>query len=167
MIRASLLFVALTLVVTGCSKKEEGGGAAGKPAAGKAAAAPAGPTKLPVVGLVIEVPGQVTIDKAIIGTGDMLMGEGVGAMQVEIVETPQTLDEAKSDAEMFSPKNLNAETLPDGWALTFENKGSMGANYFVDVRREIDGKVYKCHTTGAVKAQADAVLAACKTLKKG
>lgn len=37
--------------------------------------------------------------------------------------------------------------------LTFENTGSLGTNYFVDVRH--------------LEAQADAVVAACKTLKKG
>lgn len=41
-------------------------------------AAPTSVTKLPVV--------------------DMLLGEGVGAMQVEAIRAPQTLDEAKSDA---------------------------------------------------------------------
>ena len=154
MTRASFLLIALTTVLTGCGSKERGAG-------------PISVTKLPIVGLVIEVPGEVIVDKAILGVGDMLIGEGVGAMAVEIVETPQTLDEAKSDAEIFTPRNLKSETLPDGWVLTFENTGSLGTNFFVDVRRDIDGKVYKCHANGHLKAQADAVVAACKTLKKG
>lgn len=99
------------------------------------------------------------------GDGVMIQGESVGAMQVEAMKTPKTLDEEKSDADMFSPKNLKAETLPDGWALTFDNKGSTGANYFVSVRRDIGGKSYKCSTTGSDPGQAKAVLAACKSLR--
>lgn len=165
MIRASLVFVALAaLAGTGCKKKEEGG-AGGAAASGKAAE-PAGPTKLPKLGLQIDAPGKLEVGDAILGEGHLLQGSGVGAMQIETAEKTQTLDEAKSDADMYSPKNLKAETLSDGWALTFENTGGAGANYFVDVRRTIDGKNYKCSTTGSQPGQAAAVLAACKSLRK-
>ena len=66
---------------------------------------------------------------------------------------------------MFTPKNLKTETLPDGWVVTFDNKGSMGANFFVNVRRDIGGKSYKCSTTGSNADQEKAVLAACKSLR--
>jgi hypothetical protein len=88
-------------------------------------------------------------------------------MQVEVAEKPVTLEEAKSDADMYSPKNVKADKLADGWSLTFDNTGGAGANYFVEVRREIGGKTYKCTTTQGDKDRAAAVLAACKTLKKG
>ena len=125
----------------------------------------AGPTKLPKLGLSIDVPGEVRVDDAIMGEGNMVQGEKVGAMQVETMKTPKSLDEEKSDADAFSPKNLKTETLPDGWVITFDNKGSMGANYFVTVRRDIAGKSYKCWATGGDADQAKAVLAACKTLR--
>ena len=158
MIRASILFIALaSLSATGCSKKEGGGGGGES----------AGPTKLPKIGLVINVPGEVEVGDAVMGTGHMLTGAEVGAMQVEVAEKPQTLEEAKSDADMYSPKNVKADKLADGWSLTFDNTGGAGANYFVEVRREIDGKTYKCTTTQGDKDRAAAVLAACKTLKKG
>jgi hypothetical protein len=99
------------------------------------------------------------------GEGNMLQGAGVGAMQVEIAQKPQTLDEAKSDADIYSPKNLKSEALPDGWTMTFENTGSMGKNYFVEVRRDLAGKTYMCSSTGGDAKQASAVLAACKTLR--
>lgn len=164
MTRASL-FLALTVTAvtaTGCKKKDDGGAAA----SGKATEAK-GPTKLPRLGLVIEAPGSIRVGDAILGEGHMLQGSGVGAMQIEIADKVQSLDEAKSDADMYSPKNLEAEELPDGWALTFENTGGMGTNYFVTIQRTIDGKSYKCSTTGADKGQAAAVAAACKTLAKG
>jgi hypothetical protein len=159
MTRMTVLFVAVALFA-GC-KKDEGGGSA----AGKTTEAKAGPTKLPKLGLSIDVPGSVEVGDAIMGEGHMLQGAGVGAMTVEIAEKPQTLEEAKSDADMYSPKNLKDEKLADGWTLTFDNTGSMGANYFVQVRRDINGKTYNCSTTGGNAKQAAAVLAACKTLR--
>lgn len=160
MIRVSILFVAVALIA-GCKKKEEGGSASSsaKPAESK------GPTKLPKLALQIDVPGSVEVGDAIMGEGHMLQGAGVGAMQIELSKKAETLDEAKSDADMYSPKNLKAETLPDGWTLTFDNTGSMGKNFFVEVRRDIGGKTYSCSTTGSDEKQAQAVLAACKTLR--
>jgi hypothetical protein len=161
MTRISVLFIAVALF-SACGKKDEGGGAAGKTAEGKKA----GPTKLPKLGLTIDAPGSLDVGDAIMGEGHMLTGEGVGAMTVEIAKTPQTLDEAKSDAELYSPKNQKEEKLADGWVLTFENTGSMGKNFFVQVRRDIGGKTYSCSTTGGNQKQAEAVLAACKTLRQ-
>lgn len=162
MTRIAILLVA-TALFTGCKKKEEGGAAAsGKPAEAKAAA---GPTKLAKLNLSIDVPGKVEIGDAIMGEGHMLQGAGVGALTVEVADKPQTLDEAKSDADMYSPKNVKDEKLADGWVLSFENTGSMGKNYFVQVRREIGGKAYNCSTTTGDANQAANVLAACKTLR--
>jgi hypothetical protein len=145
-------YVVFTLVVAACSK----GGGDGKPKA----------VKLDTLGLTLDVPGEVRVDKAIMGDGQMVQGSSVGAMQVEIPKEEQTLAQAKEDAQMYTPKNLKEETLPDGWALTYENKGSMGANFFVDVRRKIDGKSYKCWVTTGESSQATNVLAACKSLRK-
>ena len=163
MTRASILFIAVaTLTTTACKKKEDGAtGSAEKATEGKAAA-----VKLPKLGLQIDVPGEANVDDAIGGEGHMLMGAGFGAMTVDITKTPQTLEEAKADADMYTPKNLKTEKLSDGWAITFDNTGSMGANYFVQVRRDIGGKTYGCSTTGSQPSQAAAVLAACKTLRK-
>jgi len=160
MTRISVLFIAVALFA-GCKKKEDGGATAGK-----ATEAKAGPTKLPKLGLSIDVPGAVDVGDAIMGEGHMLTGAGVGALTVEITEKPQTLDEAKSDADLYTPKNLKEEKLADGWTLTFDNTGSMGKNFFVQVRRDINGKSYNCSTTGSDAKQAAAVLAACKTLKQ-
>jgi hypothetical protein len=157
------LVTAVSLIsFAGCKdKKSDGGGAsAGKAAEGKGAA-----LKLPKLNLQIDVAGESNVGDAIMGEGNMIQGESIGAMQVEIMKTPKPLEEEKSDAEMFTPKNLKAEALPDGWVVTFDNKGSMGANYFVNVRRDIGGKSYKCSTTGSNADQAKAVLAACKSLR--
>ena len=55
----------------------------------------------------------------------------------------------------------------DGWVLTYENKGSMGTNYWLKVRREIDGKAYMCDTSVSKEEQRKAALEICKSLKKG
>jgi len=161
MIRISMLVLALALA-GGCKKKDDGGGSAGGGGGAKAA----GAVKLDKLGLQLDVPGKVEVGDAIAAEGAMLQGSGIGAMQIEVKKEAEELAAAKSDADMYSPKNLKEETLPDGWVLTFDNTGSMGTNYFVDVRRTIDGKHYKCGTTGSDAKQAAAVVAACKTLRK-
>src|SRR5690606_1829923 len=115
MTRISMLLVT-ALAFAGCKKNEQEGASAGKTTE---AQAPAGPTTLPKLGLSIDVPGKVNVGDAIMGDGHMLQGASVGAMTVEVKDKAQTLDEAKADADMYSPKNLKDETLADGWALTF------------------------------------------------
>lgn len=154
MLRTYALALALVSVI-GCSKKDGDGGGD----------KPAGPTKLPKLNLQIDVPGSVEVTDGVAGDGHMLMGSGIGAMHVEIMKEPQTLEQAKEDASMYTPQNLKEEKLADGWVLTFENTGSMGKNLFVEVRRDIDGKSYKCGTTGS-DDRTQKVLAACKTLRK-
>jgi hypothetical protein len=162
----SLVFVALAALAIGCSKKDSGD-KADNAAGGKGGGGAPAAVKLPKLGLALDAPGAVKTEDAMMGEGHMLTGSGVGAMTVESAKATQTLDEAKEDAKMYSPANVKAEALPDGWAMTFENKGGAGTNYWVDVRRTIDGKNYKCGTTGSDAGQAAAVLAACKSLRKG
>ncbi len=153
MSRFTILFALVAAV--GCSKKE-GGSAGDKPAA----------VKLPKIGLQLDIPGEVIVgDPMMADVGNSINGEAVGAMQVEQMKAAKSLDDEKADAADFKPKNLKADTLPDGWALSFENTGSMGTNYWVTVRRDIGGKSYKCWTTGSQAEQAKNVLAACKTLR--
>src|SRR5438270_149706 len=141
--KKQLVFVLVaTLAACGGKKDDKSSGSSGGGADKPAAAAG---TKLAKVGgLTIDFPGDVS--DAIGGDGAMVMGED-GVLTVEEAKKPQTIDEAKSDADMYGPKNLKTEKLADGWALTFENSGSMGANYFVTVRRDIGGKTYTCSTT--------------------
>jgi hypothetical protein len=155
------LIASAALFGTACKKKDDAGSASGKATEGKPAA-----TKLAKLGLQIDVPGETVVGDGIGGDqATMLSGPGIGALQVDIPKTPQTLDEAKSDASMYTPKHLKSETLPDGWVLTFENTGSMGTNYWVQVRRDVGGKTYNCGTTGSEAGPAKAVVDACKSLR--
>jgi len=40
-------------------------------------------------------------------------------MSVEVAKAAQTLEEAKEEASMYSPKNVKTEPLADGWLMTF------------------------------------------------
>jgi len=150
--RLSIVLFAALSMFAGCKGKDS---EAAKPTA----------LELKKLGLHIEVGGETNVGDAIMGDGVMIQGESIGALQIEAMKAPKTLDDEKSDADMFSPKNLKAESLADGWVVTFDNTGSMGANYFVTVRRDIAGKSYKCSTTGSDPGQAKAVIAACKSLR--
>ena len=163
MTRFSLVVAAsAALLVTACSKK--GGGSAA--VAGKTAEAPKVQTvKLPKVGLQIDLSAD---DIASVGDGmsdhsNMIIGNT--PLEIAALDKPETLDDAKDEAKDFNPKNLKDDKLADGWVLTYDNTGSMGANYFVDVVRTIGGKSYKCSTTVSKPEQQQAAVAACKTLR--
>jgi hypothetical protein len=141
---------------------------AAKPAEAAKPAAPAGPNMvdLPKLGLKAEVPAGTEVKDAIIGEGQMLQGPDlVASIEVASDTRPKDLAAAKSDAEMYTPKNPKEETLPDGFAYSFENTGGMGTNYWVMVRRTIGGKSYWCETTATSAAQQENALKACKSLK--
>ena len=112
------------------------------------------------------VPTGTEAKDAIVGDGMMLQGPGIVAnVEVASDTRPKTLADAKKDAEMYTPKNLKEETLPDGWALSFENEGGLGKNYWVEVRRDIGGKAIWCETTASQPEQQENALKACKSLK--
>jgi len=123
--------------------------------------------KIDKLGLSADVPAGAEASDAVIGEGVMIQGPGLVITIEEASDsTPKTLADAKEEADMYTPENLKEETLDDGWAMTFDNKGGMGTNYWVQVRREIDGKTFWCTTTAAQVEQQTNALAACKSLKK-
>jgi hypothetical protein len=120
-----------------------------------------GPTKVDQLGLSVDFVGGV--DKMMDG---FVVKGPKGLVFLEEVKKPKSSAEAKSDAEMFSPKNYKQDKLADGYAITYDNVGGSGANYFVEVQRKIGGKAYHCSTIGKSSDEQQAVLAACKTLRK-
>jgi hypothetical protein len=118
------------------------------------------------LGLKADLPPGASVGEGI-GGGVMVTGVAGAAMTVAVASdmNPATLEDAQKEIEMYTPANVKTETLADGWALTFENSGSAGANYWVMVRREIGGQAYRCETTASTTEQQQAVLAACKSLK--
>jgi hypothetical protein len=151
--------------------KDEPAADGAEPAAdgGKAAepAGAAGPVDLTKLGLKADAPAGTSIGDAIIGEGVMAQGPGL-VVNVEVASDtrPKTEEDAKKEAEMYTPKNFKSEKLEDGFAVTFDNEGGMGANFFVNVRRDIGGKTYWCETTASSAEQQANALAFCKSLKQ-
>jgi hypothetical protein len=122
---------------------------------------------LPKLGLKADAPEGSTVNDAIMGTGHMVMGPGLVANVAEASDSqPKTIEDAKKEAEMFTPKNLKEEKLADGWVVTFDNEGGMGKNFFAQVRRDIGGKAIWCETTASQVEQQTNAVNFCKSLKK-
>jgi hypothetical protein len=127
--------------------------------------AAAGPLTLDKVGLKAEAPAGATVGDAIGGSGVMVQAPGLIVTVEEASDSrPKTIDEAKKNAEMYSPENMKDEELDDGFVLTFDNEGGMGKNYFVSVRREIGEKHFWCETTASQPEQQANAVAFCKSL---
>lgn len=119
------------------------------------------------IGLTAELPAMSTVSDPIGGgEGVMIVGAAPVNIMVAKADDPKTVDDAKKAAEMFKPENFKDEKLDDGWLVTYENKGSMGTNYWLEARREIDGKAYRCHTSVMKDAQRKSAIDICKSLKK-
>ena len=130
-------------------------------------AAAAGPVDLTKLGLKADAPGGTSIGDAIVGEGVMAQGPNLMAtVEIASDSRPKTEEDAKKEAEMYTPKNFKSEKLADGFAVTFDNEGDLGANFFVNVRRDIGGKTYWCETTASSAEQQAAALAFCKSLKQ-
>jgi hypothetical protein len=146
----------------------EGGGAAdGGGAAADGGGAAAGGTAelaLPLIGLKADAPAGTTVMD--MGGSDMVQGPNLVATVEKGDDKPKTGDDAIKDADMYTPKDPKVETLADGYALTFINVGEFGTNYFVNVRREIEGAAYWCTTTASSQEQSDNAVAFCKSLRK-
>ena len=123
--------------------------------------------KIAKLGLKGVAPGET--EDPIIGDGEpvMIMAAFFAVNVAQAKDTdPKKMKDGKDAAQLFNPKDMKAEELSDGWALTFKNTGSAGDNYFVSVRREIGGKGYLCDTMQSTPEQQKKALAFCKSLSK-
>jgi hypothetical protein len=153
-----IVVISMLALEVGCSKGKDGG-------SGSSASSSLG---LPKLGLTADAPAGSEVGDSIGGDGLMITGPGV-VVTIEAASDsrPKTAEADKEEASMYSPTNDKIEVLADGWIHTFQNKGDMGENFFVHVRREIDGKAIWCETTCSSPEQQANALAICKSLKKG
>ncbi len=151
--KISIVFFALLFLVA-CGS---GSGGDGKPKT----------VNLAKLGLKITTSIEVKVGAGVLGDGVLVQGPGV-VVNIELVTSShaKTIAEAKENAEMFTPKNLKTEKLTNGFLISYNNKGSMGENYFVNVRKTIDGKDYWCSTTANNEEFAKNAVAVCKSLTK-
>jgi hypothetical protein len=169
--RITLLLAALTTVAACKDDKKDEGGAAGKTKEGASekTSAKAAPKTIDAFGLAFDGPADAEISDMTMGSAKtyMVMGTGVVFSVAEPSDiTPKTLEEAVEGAKIYDGVAFTKqEKTADGYHLEFNNKGSMGANYFVEIRREIGGKPYICSTTAPDQTFATNAVAACQSLR--
>jgi hypothetical protein len=134
----------------------------------KAHAAQSSVAKLDKLGLALDVMGEVNVGDGI-GKGSALIGsETTGTVNVSELpaRSKKTLASARKDAtELSKAKNLKDGTLPTGFWLSYENTGSLGKNYFVQVQHDIGKRTVTCEAMSDSAEKAQAALAACKSLR--
>ena len=173
-----------SLVLFGCSSDKADPPAAAKPAteAPASAAAPVGDraaaianapsplapgmTALEALGLQIALPPGSKFPPQPGPSYDIILP---GSLFVAVKEAdplaPKTLDDAKREAYVYSPTNLRAESLPDGWVVQFESDAAGGHLLWTQVRRRFGDKSYDC-SGNARKGDEGPIIAACKSLKR-
>jgi len=175
-VRAFVWGVAVTLALVGCKKEEapKEEAAAEEGAAEEGAEEPegaeedaAGPLDLADLGLKMDASAGASV-RTVAGSAMAQLGGGVAVTVKEAGRfDAETADKAKEEAESsYSAENVQSEALESGWAMTFENSGSAGKNYWVQARLDIDGKAYWCAATLSTEEQQASALAACKSLRK-
>ena len=169
-IHITLILAALTTVAA-CKddKKDEGGGAASGKSKEAPAAEKAAPKAIDAFGLAFDGPADARVDDMTMGDAKtyMVMGSGLVFSVAEPSSiSSTTLEEAVEASKMYDGATITKqETTADGYHLEFNNKGSMGANYFVEIRRTIGDKPYICSTTAPDAKMASAAVAACQSLR--
>jgi hypothetical protein len=149
-----LLSLALASAVVSCSKEGSGGG---KPKA----------TDLPDLGLVIDVSGADLNDMTMGDQKTTMIRASNTVLSVAQGKPDKTLESVLEDSKMYEgSKVTKQDKTADGWHAEWNNKGGMGnENYFLDIRRTINGKPFDCTTTVANADQRTAAAAACATLR--
>ena len=134
----------------------------------KPAAAPAGPVTLEKLGLKIDVPADAKISDSPVGEGVMIQAPDLVITVGEAgqFDAESLADDVSDATDSYSGENITKEEFEGGWAMTFTNKGGMGTNYWVRVRKTFGDKQYSCSTTASSEAQQANALAACKSLQQ-
>ena len=118
-------------------------------------------------GLKVQVPEGTKAGKAPVGDGVMLTGPGVSTTISPSNGMDGTdLEVAKKNAADYEPTDITGEELPDGYILTYKNRGNMGDNYWLVGRRKVDGRAYTCGVASPREAHQRSGIAICKSLSK-
>jgi hypothetical protein len=170
-----LLLVAAVAAIPACAKKDDGGTSSSKPtdkaapATDKAAPAADKPAasggKIDPLKLAYDGPSGDVSDMSMGGDPSYMVMAGDLAFTVTAPAKAKTLDEALDDASMYSPTVTKKDKTGDGYQLEYNNTGSMGANYFVEIERTIGGKPYVCSTTASDTGAAAAAAKICQSLR--
>jgi len=124
-----------------------------------------GAIKLPKAGLTFEGPSSCSVSA--MGDSELVSCNGWAFSVGPAGEySAKSLADAKSNAEMYNPTKITKEeSLEGGWNFQFQNKGDMGENFFVNVGRTINGKLFVCEAAQSNTEQQAQVEKACLSLK--
>lgn len=159
--------VGLLGAIVACSGSDDDTPAANSPSAEapEEEESASGDLAIPALSLTMTAPRGAEVSEML--GQQMIQGTGLVVSVKPATESdPATLETARSESEMFNPTNVADETLADGWVLTYQNQGGLGANYFVTARREIGGTAYMCTTMVGSAEQQRAAVDACKSLRR-
>jgi hypothetical protein len=158
-----VLGLAAALATTACKKSGKDAAGGGDDGAGTVA------VKIPQLALQADTTADAKVSDMSMGKARsyMVMGSETLFTVSEVGESaPATLEAAIEEAKVYDGVQFTKkDKTADGWDLEFQNKGSLGANYFVDVRRKIGGRAISCTTTASRPEQATKAVAACKSLR--
>ena len=131
---------------------------------------PGGPVTLSLQGLPglkVQAPSGTEARENALGIGVMLTGPDVSmTIGPAVTDDAESLEDAKKNAEAYSPTNVDGEALTDGYVLTYESETDIGTNYWLVGRREFPGAAYSCGVSSPKKAHQQSAIAICKSLTK-
>jgi hypothetical protein len=154
------LFLALGLATSACGKKD----AAAAGGSGKSKV-----VKIDGLKLQVDGPEDAVVDDMSMGSAPsfMVRGDGLVITVGEVNSgSPTTFEAALEESKIYEGSTYTKqEKTADGWHLEFNNKGSMGANYFVEIRRTLGGRPITCNTTAPTPEMAASAVKACGNLR--
>ena len=148
----TLTFIAIGLLAA-CSHKDAGSSSAPNT------------VKLDTYGVQLDVPGKAKVTTSDLDGTVTISGRAFGEIFVELEKTPTTLDDLKKGQAGTEVTNFKSETLPDGFAATYDYKMGSTQASTVAVHRVIAGKHFQCHANSSDKGWLSAAMAACKSLR--
>ena len=78
---------------------------------------------------------------------------------------PADMAATKQDFEStYGAKEFKEEPMVEGWAITFQNEGSAGTNYFMEARRKVGEKEYSCSVLSPRAEHQACGLEVCRSL---
>jgi len=118
-------------------------------------------------GLEARVPAGTQASKNAMGIGVMLQGPDVSVtIGPDLDGDAANLDQAKKNAQAYSPTDLEGETLSDGYVLTYTSEADGRVNYWLVGRRRFVDTAYTCGVSSPKKAHQQTAIAICKSLTK-
>lgn len=120
------------------------------------------------LGVRVTLPPGGVVGNATLSSGALITGGGVGATVIRPADSgwPRTAAEAISSIASLDPREVRAETLADGWIVTFENGPVASPNYWFEGRRAPGGRPLMCTSTVTVASQRDRGADVCRSLSE-